>query len=245
MCKKIASLTVAFNEEDLIGGCLDLLDVDYKLVLIPIKTFSGNSIVNFDDTEKIAKKKGAVVLFTDLTKEYDVRNYGLNYLKNLGYDYSLIVDADEYWPLETQRKIIQIISEKPADAYKAQLDFFFKRPNWKIDSMPNRKAVIAVKTNKKFSSARPRKFHGKIEFIDPGIIYHFSYVRKPEKIKEKILSFSHSEEINKDWYDKVFLPFTPDFKNFHPIKPKEYPSCVVCELPEEIKSKIPNHLWSV
>ena len=122
-------MTIARNEEELIGGCLDLLDVAYKLVLIPKKTFSGKNIERFDDTEKIAKEKGAVVIFTDTTSEPETRNFGLKYLRNLGYEYALIVDADEYWPKATQREMARIITEESAGEYKADLEFFFKRPN--------------------------------------------------------------------------------------------------------------------
>ena len=246
MNKNIASLTVALNEEELIGGCLELLDVAYKLVIIPTKTFSGGDIARFDDTEKIAREKGAVVIFTDLTNEPDIRNLGLKHLYNLGYEYALIIDADEYWPKATQLEMARIIMEKPRDAYKANLDFFFKRPNWKIDGMSNRRLHIAIRTDKQFYTKRPpRKFLGHVEHVHPGTIYHFSYVRRPEKIKEKIESFSHSHEIIDGWYEDVFLPFTLDTKNFHPVRPDGYPRCVECELPEEIASKIPKHLWSV
>lgn len=244
MIKNIASLTVALNEEDLIGGCLELLVVPYKLVLIPTKTFSGKDVARFDNTEKIAKDKGAVVLFTDAKNEPEARNVGLAHLKGLGYEYALIADADEYWPMTTQLEMARLMALKPADAYKANLDFFFKRPNWKIDGMSNMRAIVAIRTDKTFSGSRPRKFTGRAEQVNPGTIYHFSYVRRAEKIKEKISSFSHAHEIIDNWYDNVYVPFTSDAKNFHPVKPNEYPRCVICELPEEIASKIPRHLWS-
>lgn len=241
----IASLTVALNEEDLIGGCLDLLSVPYKLVLIPRKAFSGGSIANFDKTEQIAREKGAVVIFTDTINEPDTRNFGLKHLNQLGYEYALIVDVDEYWPKDTQENMLRIITEQPAEAYKANLDFFFKRPNWRIDGMANRRAIVAMRTDSIFSSSRPRKFTGEIKYVNPGVIYHFSYVRRPEKIKEKLESFSHASEIINNWYNDVYLPFTLETINFHPVKPDEYPRCVLCELPEEITSKIPQHLWLV
>jgi len=239
--KNIASLTVALNEEDLIGGCLELLDM-HKLVLISNKTFSGLQVTHFDQTEKIAKEKGADVIFTDGT-EPEIRNIGLAHLQSLGYEYALIVDTDEYWPKETQREIERLITEKPAEAYKANMDFYFKKPNWKIEGMVNRRAIVVVRTDKRFNPKKPRYFSGQTEQVNPGNIYHFSYVRSHKKMKEKLESFSHAHEIIKGWYNDVYLPFTPDAKNFHPVKPSEYPQCVVCELPEEIASKIPKHLW--
>lgn len=244
MHKNIASLTVAFNEEELIGGCLELLDVAYKLVLIPKKTFSGKNINRFDDTEKIARSKGAHVIHTDTKSESEARNFGLAHLLSLGYEYALIVDADEYWPNSTQKEMSRIIAEKPADAYKANLDFFFKRPNWRIDGMPNRQAIVAIRTDKQFSYKRPRRFSGMTQNVNPGIIFHFSYVRRAEKIKEKIESFSHAPEVLDNWYDDIYLPFVPKNTNFHPVNPSEYPRCVECNLPAEIANKIPKHLWS-
>lgn len=245
MTKKLASLTVALNEEDLIAGCLQLLQVDFKLVLIPTKTFSGKRVAQFDQTEKIARENGAQVILVDFESEPEARNFGLAYLHKLGYGYALIVDADEYWPKATQEQLARIIEGKPADAYKADLDFFFKRPNWKIEGMTNKRAIVAIKTDKQFSTKRPRRFSGKAEYVKPGSIYHFSYVRRPEKIKEKIESFSHAHEIKDNWYNDVYVRLTPQTKNFHPVNPSEYPRCVECKLPEEIANKIPKHLWTI
>lgn len=245
MKTNIASLTIALNEEDLIGGCLELLDVPYKLVLIPKKAFSGKDIEQSDNTANIAAEKGAIVISSDIANEPCLRNFGLAHLRMLGYEHAFIVDADEYWPVATQQEMARLISEKPADAYKADLNFFFKRPNWLIDGMTNRRAIVAMRTDKTFSTNRPRRFSGKsMEYVNPGPIYHFSYVRRPEKIREKIESFSHAHEIIDNWYSNVYIPFTPDFRDFHPVKPNLYPRCVEYQLPEEIASKIPKHLWS-
>jgi len=249
MIKNIASLTVAYNEEDLIGGCLDLLDVAYKLVLMPTKTFSGKDIRKRDNTEKIAKEKGATVIFTDIRMEPDVRNFGLKYLRDLGYEYAFIVDADEYWPKATQIEMARIISERPEEAYKAYLDSFFKSPNWKMDK-PNimRRAIVATKTDQRFYTGAPlklpRKFLGKrLTIVKSVKIYHFSYVRSPEKMKEKIASFSHAAQVTENWYEDVFVPFTLDNQNLPAMKQARLPPCVAVELPEEISSKIPEHLW--
>ncbi|HAX98432.1 MAG TPA: hypothetical protein DCY12_05990 [Candidatus Atribacteria bacterium] len=227
---KIASLTVAYNEEEVIGGCLSLLQMD-KLVIIPIKTFSGQRITKRDRTEQIAKACGAKVVYVDLDREYECRNYGLGLLRD--YDYALIVDADEYWPLETQKRIINLLDGK---AYKAKMDFFFKQSNWQIVGNHNW-AVVAIRTDERFSSKRPRQVNG-AEMIDIGKIYHFAYVRTPEKIKEKIEAFSHATEIIPNWYENVFMKFTPEMKDFHPVNPKEYPRCKVVDLPEEISQAL-------
>lgn len=238
----LASLTVAHNEEDLIGGCLDLLDVDFKLVIIPKRTFSGKEVVKGDKTHQIAQERGATVVCVDIATEAECRNFGLKLLNRMGYDYALIVDADEWWSKGAINNIKNHIKLLPQDAYKAKLAFFFKRPNWKIEGMKNNRAIVCIRTDKKFNTKYPRRFYG-AKYVDLGIIYHFSYVRTPKKIKEKLESFSHFDEIIQDWYNNVYMKFTLDSKNFHPVRPEEYPKCESIELPEYIKNKIPKHLW--
>lgn len=239
---KLASLTVAHNEEDLIGGCLDLLDVDFKLVIIPKRTFSGIEVLNADKTNRIAYDRGASVVYVDIASEAECRNFGLKLLNKMGYDYALIVDADEWWSKEAIKDIKNHIELLPVDAYKAKLDFFFKRPTWKIEGMRNDRAIVCIRTDKKFNTKYPRRFYG-AKLIDIGTIYHFSYVRTPEKIKEKLESFSHSKEVDLNWYDDVYMKINLDSKNFHPVNPEEYPKLVEVQIPDYIKNKIPKHLW--
>lgn len=238
---KIASLTVAYNEEDLIKGCLELLDVDFKLIIIPKRTFSGIEIKNSDKTAEIAQQCGATVIYEDIYVESEIRNHGLKLLESWGYEYALIVDSDEYWSYESIINIKKEIENNPQIAYKSQMDFFFRRPTWKIEGMKNNRAIICMRTDQQFDIKYPRKFKN-AKLVNIGKIYHFSYVRTPEKIKEKIESFSHFAEIRKNWYDKVYMNFTLDSKNFHPVKPKEYPYCIKVELPNYIINKIPKYL---
>ena len=75
---------------------------------------------------------------------------------------------------------------------------------------------------------------GTVHHIEPSraIFYHFSYARSPEKMREKLLTYSHAHEIPSGWYERVWLrwPEARDMTNLHPVDPPKFPRAVRCEL---------------
>lgn len=242
---KLGSVTNCMNEEDLIGGCLSLLDVDHKVVVLSKKSYMGKDIEHFDASEKIAKKHGAHVIWSESHNQSDMRNAGIEWLQQKGCDYAMIVDADEWYPKESIQKLKEHIENNQAAAYKTKLMHMFKRPNWHVPTPIDGGTLICLSTKERLEQHVRRDFHGgTVSFVKDLPVYHFSYVRTPEKILEKITNFSHASEVTPNWYEDVFLKATVDSHNVHPtngpvwqdIKPIQLPQEIADLLPEKIKN---------
>ena len=75
MKNKFATLTVAYNEERLIGGMLKGIEDLHNLVIIS-KPWNGEHI-SFDKTEEVAKTMGAEIIREDFTTQVLERNFGI------------------------------------------------------------------------------------------------------------------------------------------------------------------------
>ncbi len=242
---KFGSITNCFNEEDIIGRCLDLLDVDMKVVVISNRTYQGNRIPH-DRSEQIALKKGAIVIKCDTSNQAEMRNLGLSLLEGAGMDYSFIVDSDEWY--ENIGKFKLYISEHPSDYYRAKTIHLFKKPNYKAIDRYDQGTIICMKSKKRFPLNRPRDVRpddkmGSISLIPFNGIYHFSWVKTPEKIKEKLANFSHAKEVRENWFEDVWMKFNPKMTDFGATNAKDFERCEVIKLPEIIKKKVPKNLW--
>lgn len=240
---RFGSITNCMNEADLIGGCLDLLDVDEKVVIISEFSYMGLP-VKHDASEFIAKKHGAHVI---RTKEYDqsvMRNLGIQYLRTKGIEFVFIVDADEWWSSEAMWNAKKWIIENPRYGYKKKFKNMFRRPTWWCvdDGNGDNGSPVCIHINQEMRGRRGTScdvFPLEIE----GHIYHFSYVRRPAKIAEKLANFSHASEVIPNWYEDVFLPATLESRNVHPTNGHVWPLLSEIELPREIKKLMPKNIW--
>lgn len=89
----ISGLIITYNEEKLIGKCIDaLFEVCDEVIVI--------DSLSKDNTASIAKEKGAQVIFQPFLGDGPQRHFGLAYCKN---DWILNLDADEF--LDSDAKV--------------------------------------------------------------------------------------------------------------------------------------------
>lgn len=163
--------------------------------------------------------------------EAELRNREIAKIEKEGFDYVLIVDADEHWAKDAIIGILEAVIKKPADAYKSRMKVFFKHKNWQINEDPVTNAIVCIKSSKRFDLNHPRNFSdGHIEQLNLPI-YHFSYVRKD--IKNKIKNFSHSHEIIDGWIEK-FNNADINSTNLHPVNPSVFRGLTEVQLPYDI-----------
>lgn len=92
---KISGLVITFNEEKMIGKCIDALFRVCDEVII-VDSFSK------DKTVEIAKEKGAIVIQQSFLGDGPQRSHGLAFCKN---DWILNLDADEFLDKDAENYI--------------------------------------------------------------------------------------------------------------------------------------------
>lgn len=256
--KRYAVCTVAHRESEYIGACINNWKdvVDKHLVLVSTKAWNGGS--NRDDgTVRIAIDMGAEVVLGEWKSEGEQRSWGLARLYD--YDYVLIVDADEFYTKEDQRKIIDALDHpihteftpdpdeyRHVPAFKcAYMATYWKNSDYRYEPADTHQPIIAVDP-KQLYGYEHRQFkypYSETAFLDyaPKIdvtCHHFSFAKTDEKIKEKIQSFSHADSIKDNWYNNVWLKWEPGSDMLVRPYGMEPSMAVYNPAPEEIKALI-------
>lgn len=232
---KIGIITNAFNEPNLIKGCIKQFEpFNFKhLVLCSERPWNGSW--QRDNTASIAADYGATVLIKDWRTEAEQFNYGLKCLNN--YDWALIVDADERYIQEDIENLIYELENLDkigmSGARTHTMNIYWKTPDYRIDTNNIYFPVIAVKPSIRFYDKRNSNA---MCGHSSAVLYHFSYVRSDKEMKKKIDSFSHSEEFDKEnWYNNIWLKWTPELSGLHPIVPFEFKGAFYDPAPNEIR----------
>ena len=184
--------------------------------------------------------------------EVPQRNFGLDWMFNHDVDYTFIVDSDEICKPGHFENILRVIVCNPGPAaFHLEWNTYWKKSYYRIEPRENYRPVIAVKTSsflftgiREGSTAVARSASGVASsgqgynsaLIPPeaAICYHLSYARVDEYMRRKLETNSHAAQFIPGWYENVWLAWTPEMRNLHPVIPEQYQQAVpenMSELP--------------
>jgi len=209
---------------------------------------------------RLSKANAKITLITGLwNSELEHRNAGLRLCFREGYDYYFLVDGDEVYRadhLATLRQTLEAHPEVGQFIIKCHLfwrSFQYRIPAEDLGWMPRRvfklsrwsrlgKSWIPVPIRCCFTGNNKTNSWGSVLHLPPDRVafYHFSYARRPDKMLEKLKTFSHAHEIANGWYERVWLRWPSDraMVSIHPIDPPKFPRAVrhdVADLPEVLR----------
>lgn len=183
--------------------------------------------------------------------ELEHRNAGLRLCRQARADYYFLVDGDEIYRqdhLDTLRE--EIIAHPEAGQFIIKCDIFWRSFRYRIPAddlawMPRRlfkltrwselgKSRIPLPIPCRFTGNNKTNSWGAVHHILPErvIFYHFSFARSPEKMREKLLTYSHAHEVPRGWFERVWLrwPEERDMTNLNPVDPSKFPRAVCRDL---------------
>ena len=224
----LAVCTIAYNERDWIQRCIRQFKpfVARHMVLVSSRPWFGNGVGKDDGTADVARKEGAEVHVQHWRTEAEQRNWGLAQLRE--FDYVLIVDADELYSRTGIEAMIASMRRLREPYFRIrEMRTYWKTTNyicapiegWEAPVIavdPQRVTFYKQRQVKQITSA-PLSAAATL----PATLHHMSWVKSDEKIREKIGSFSHAEHIRPGWYEKVWLPWTPEMRDIAPYSFEE------------------------
>lgn len=242
-------MTIAFNEETYIRACINNWKdvVEKHLVLVSTKPWNGDCAT--DTTFFRARDAGAEVICGAWKTEAEQRTWGLARLYD--YDYVIIVDADELYTKRDQESIIRVlnnpidisyVSNRNVPAFRCgEMTTYWKTPEYRLEPKDRHKPIIAVDPKQLYCHEH-RQFkymNSDIDYLDyaPEIninCHHMSWAKPDEKIAEKINSFSHNNDIHKNWYESVWQTWEPGSKMQVRAYGREESIAIYDPAPEEI-----------
>lgn len=187
------------------------------------------------------------------------RNAGLRLCFRDRMDYYFLVDGDEVYRKDHLDHLREEIAQRPGvGQFIIKCDLFWRSFRYRIPAddlawMPRRvfkltrwselgKSRLPLPLRCRFTGNNKTNSWGTVHHLDPRrvIFYHFSFARSPEKMREKLLTYSHAHEILNGWYERVWLrwPQQRDMTNLNPVDPPKLPRAIlrdVDDLPEVMR----------
>jgi len=234
-------MVLAYNEEEMIRGCLYGLKDLHNYVVIS-KPWYGTHI-GFDKTEEYAKEMGAEVILKDFSSEKDERNFVMEKAKADGYDYVFVIDADEFYTKEDIKKAIDFIKDNPSERFNvSSCIYIWKNENWETLPRYERTIPVCYRSDMRFNNNR--NIIAETKLLPPDItMYHFSYAGSDERILSKLQHFSHAKEMRPEWFDEIWKKWTPEMEDIHPGYNKHaFKRAIPYQCPEEIRLRFQNKL---
>ena len=231
---KVGIMTIAYNEERFIGACIKQFSHTglEHLVLISLNPWNGASFKP-DRTNDIASNLGAEVVVGDWDTEAHQRNYGLNYFKDKGCDWVLIVDADEYYSPESIAKLSYSLEQDVEAIVANDMVVYWKDIDHVVTPRQEDRPIVAIRPNQHF-------IIGRNSFSNIGeteaTLHHLSYVRDDDGMYKKIMSFTHATDFDtKEWYDRVWLNWDESSTDLHPVNPAQFKVAEKKEAPDWLR----------
>ena len=199
-----------------------------------INSFDLNILTSSEYADKIHIIKG------DWLTEEDQRNACAEQAAKDNMDFLLIHDADEFYFHKDFDKIIKHIIKHPNyDYYKIGWYCFWKDFNYILLDVSGNiltgypEFAINLKNGVRFiSKRRPNKTNFHTIPNDVGICYHGSYVLTDKELYQKINTWGHTNDFNKDqWYEEKWLKWTPDMRDLHLVSPSAWSKAVLFPYP--------------
>ena len=185
--------------------------------------------------------------------EIEQRNFGLARFCEWGIDYCFIVDSDEiYEPKQFANIIKFIVGHQQAAAFHIEWNTYWKKSLHVISPRESYRPVIAVRCNSfsfnviRGGTTAVKRTGDKVIPSGEGynallvppelaICHHLSYARDDEYMRRKLETNSHAKDFIPGWYENVWLKWTPEMENLHPIVPEQYGRAVeIDSLPLEL-----------
>ncbi len=217
----IGALTVAYREETRITDAIKCLEghIDRHLVLISEKPWSGKELP-MDKTAEIAESLGAEVVTGEWQNEVDQRMLGLQLLKDC--DWVIIIDADEYYEPKSVKKLIQFVKTANINAYGiTNMRTYWKTRDYIIEPPEGGGRLVLIRPSVEIVTSlcvnEPWGF-----LPEEIVMHHYSYVRTNGEMKAKVAYFGKIENFVPNWYENIWLKWTPEMENLHPVNPQSF-----------------------
>ena len=253
-----AAILLAYNQEDYIEQCVREIANHCGAIFImysavPFTFYNPNAREEFsrqDSTSSILAKlkqeySNLHIIEGEWSKEDDMRNDGRAAALAAGFEYLLIIDADEFFPKDCLPNIQESIENNPdTDSWWCKIRVPYKYINYVIDR-EDEYLPIAIRLNDDITFVNRRVPSGRrLKLDDCFICFNMGFVLSDDRMLEKTRTYGHAHQLPVNWYKEKWLGWCPDTKNLHTRKPELWPATRVFspeQLPAALRNTLPTH----
>ncbi|MDD2635214.1 MAG: hypothetical protein PHW82_06905 [Bacteroidales bacterium] len=233
--KVVAQYKLFFSEEWLEASVDSIAEHVYKILFVVSDIAWGDDIKNpqiqGDNLEPILNKlkvkypDKVIILRGAYNEQLKHVQAGLSYVKKQipQATHCLYIDGDEIYT-KLQIKQLLKLSKKIKyfnKAIRINYNTYFKTIYYKIFPIKYTPLLALFPIIDWVEYRDARNVNAKTIDLNDYFFEHPAYVRKDnEKMRLKIEAHRETEPIIGDWYNDVWLKWTPETKNFHPTNPE-------------------------
>ncbi len=202
-------------------------------------------IRNFPDPDgKIRLLRG------EWTSEVEQRNAALVLAAGDTHDYCFIIDSDEIYDTPALARMLEYVRARPEiGCWHCWFIVYWKTPQFRIDPPEQHHPPVFLKLHAGAFVEYRNCIADSHELIpaEVGFCHHMSYARTDEQIQRKIQSFSHSHQIDPEWFEKKWKTWDSDHSvgDLCPYNPGVFEG--TAEVPESALPKVlltlPREQW--
>ncbi len=269
---KIAAVYCIYNEEEYIAYSVrSLLPMADRVILClgngPYTAYGRISAHDYppDRTEEIVDQLAEQfpdkleIIKGSWPSQMEHRDAGLRRCLEEGMDYYFLVDGDEVYRPDHLERIREMLMKRPqvgtfiVKCHTLWRSFRYRIPPQRLSWRPRRIFKLTrVRRLLKVPFPHRLRFQGINDLNSLGPIYefppeeaafyHFSYARSSGRMREKLATFPHAQEILNGWYERVWLkwPNHRQMTNIHPVDPPKFPR-VLYQPPDDLPSVMQGH----
>ncbi len=174
----------------------------------------------------IAREAGAEVMLGEWASEDEHRQAAITECRTRQYQYAMIPDGDEIMEPKLLDTLIKIATDEIADRVYVEWDTYWKSPEYVIRPREAFHPCMMINLGRVRQTSLRNHDGGCPLFLDAehGIVHHLSYVGPDSRIKRKITTWSHRNEVVRGWWSDVWHAWDRDrtMQNLHPTHPNAY-----------------------
>jgi hypothetical protein len=163
----------------------------------------------------------------DWPTEAAERNAGLELLEREGFEYCLVLDADEIHHPAQLAAAMALARENPQiDCWRMRCLTYWKSASYRVEPPEPDPAVVFLRVGAgRFVQNRMPVWHTDIVIpMETAVIHHMSYARSDAQVARKIATFGHAHQVVPGWYERVWRGWDRDrtIENLNPCWPAAY-----------------------
>lgn len=206
---KIAALSLVYNEEKLIKGCVKSLEqfVDAHVMVVGDRPYFGRCEIP-DRSAELAEQMGCEVIKGSWALDHYQRNAGIALLNALYKDIDWIIctDVDMWLCADDMKKLLtrlQMASKDERAFVCAQYSYWKDINHILVED--DFKPVIAIRPDVRFNNGGC--IDANYSTITDKLIHHLAWC-EPKDILKKVTTYTHAKEFDgAAWYKSYYQPW--------------------------------------
>lgn len=182
-----------------------------------------------------AERAGAEVLLGDWTSEAEHRTFGIEEMRRRDHAHFLFADGDEVIEPRLLEALAKVAATDLADLVRVRMDTYWKSPRYVIRPREGFSPALLLDA-RTTRHLHMRECSGERPLLlgpEHGVVHHLSYAGPDERIRRKIATWSHRDEVADGWFRRVWLGWDRDhaMRDLHPTHPAAYGFAERIEVP--------------